>query len=473
MYTNAIEAENFLTGNVGGLGAGKLRYAAWRGKTATPRNFPQETAETTQSGTIHGIGVLPDEPTWHDVNCNNAREWFTYILQNAEKMKTSIVLQIFNAAFLEWVYQEGIKAWNSKRIGYVTDTGEFSFCLCEGKTSEGQMAPLVAKFGKHGNGFQEMEIVEAPCNPATPTQYHLRRIYGLKKWASSENPLNPDTNTWWNSDTPSQIISHYGLFSVSTTQTYEWMKICPSCSGGGKVTCSAPCVADQYGNCMKPCNGKVIKCDEACPGTTVPDTPTGPCPCDCNDVQGIQKFYLSKNKTDSSIPVNVNGRTMKCTPRDASKKYSWDCNNVMSQIQTKLQEMKGLGQLPAVGAALATTATVASQNTPCPCDCVEVDAVIPMYVNLTQTGNDDIPFDVPYTSRVCKPVEQSSKYKVDCTQIQKALTEGGYSMSGLGDCGCGNCNGKSNLSANTNDSWKYWSLLGVLLIGGIYFVVKK
>ena len=104
---------------------------------------------------------------------------------------------------------------------------------------------------------------------------------------------------------------------------------------------------------------------------------------------------------------------------------------------------------------------------------MEVDAVIPMYVNLTQTGNDDIPFDVPYTSRVCKPVEQSSKYKIDCTQIQKALTEGGYSMSGLGDCGCGNCNGKSNLSANTNDSWKYWSLLGVLLIGGIYFVVKK
>lgn len=413
-----------------------------------------------------GMGALPEEPHWTQVNCGNAWEWFDYIVKNANSMKTSPAAQIFAACFLEWVWQQGIKARSANKIKLLPakiggNTEEFSFCLCEARQPDNSIKlPMVAKFGARGQGWQEMEIAGPPCSIMsgdTRTYYQVGRIYGTRKWA--ENPDDSLKAIWWDSDMLVNIVSHYGLFSVSPIQTYDWMKVCSPCGTGGGSTlkCVAPCRDNGKGNCVKDCAGGVIPCDfpcevvkkpcmKDCNGKQIPceqncinkpdgGTMTTDKPCNCKDVTSKIPLYFTKTQVANSVPVKITRKVTKCTPVAGKKVVHWDCEADKARLQTELNSMKGMGAIPNMVGSAKTGALTSAAGTsqPCPTNCVE--ALVESTYYMSETPSDGaVQFNLDVTETICEPIEEAGNLSVDCNEVLAALKAKGYNLSGLSGC---------------------------------------
>ena len=444
MYADNQTANNFLDGNMGSLSAGKLRYAGWRGKMTKPRNFPQETAETT--GNLFGMGTLFNNPK--DINCDNAIDVLKSIIKNAySNWKQHPEYRIEHGAFAEWAWQNGANAYSLGKGFRLGNSSEYVSCICP---------TLFFHMGKSSNDATMIEVVE----------YNGTSV--VQRIMTQKSRIGGSYIYPWQTDIHS-IDRRYFLIDVRNVPTVGWMqelwKSQKCKTGGGGTSCPAPCVLDEKGNCMKTCNGVVIPCDKPCEPETPPTPGTDCCEiCEATSKKGTTQFYLSKNKTDKSIPVMVRGKTIECIPKNPDKQYQWDCDQVIKQIESYLgnspntNTASGVGHLGFgvigsgyVGARKVTAGEIAgaTANTPCPCDCKEIDGQVQMYVNTNKTGEGDIPFTLPYTTVDCKgkgglnpdgtPKDKISNLKINCDDIKNAIAQQGYSMSGFGDCGCGDC----------------------------------
>ena len=471
MYISNQTANNFLNGNMGSLSAGKLRYAGWRGKMTTPRNFPQETAEPTSSGYldmfrggVRGLGAI-DKGQWDEPhpsfikNCDDFFHWFTAVMTPMTEGMTYVgTLQ--KAAVIEWAFQEGVRQSRAGNVGANLNEGQ-AICICPSNKLVVIMGPKTDAGIIGGTGekayIRKIQIWDG-CNSNGKSTYLIWNRITI----GNEDEYN---SVWWDGDSNSIAARYKPVGSGNNnTPTPNWFaNLCECSTSPDKPGCPPPCVLDEKGNCMKPCNGAVIPCDAPCEPEkppTPPDTDKGGCCeiCEATSKQGTTQFYLSKNKTDKSIPVMVRGKTIECTPKNPDKQYQWDCDQVMKQIQSYLgnssNTSSGVGYLGfngAIGTRRATAGQIATATakTGCPCDCKEIDGQVQMYVNTNKTGEGDIPFTLPYTSVDCKgkgglnpdgsPKDKIENLKINCDDIKNAIAQQGYSVSGLGDCGCGNC----------------------------------
>lgn len=136
--------------------------------------------------------------------------------------------------------------------------------------------------------------------------------------------------------------------------------------------------------------------------TTEPD-----CPCDCSKQIVAEQIYINPTRTDSTdTPVKIKVQKRVCTSKDNEKKYIFDCNTSLEEINRQLNSgLNGLAD--------------------CPCDCID-QLVEQTYYISSKPMTGSIPFTVNTEKIVCNDTNEILNKKVDCEELKASLRARGY-----------------------------------------------
>lgn len=131
------------------------------------------------------------------------------------------------------------------------------------------------------------------------------------------------------------------------------------------------------------------------------------CPCDCEKQIVAEQIYINPTRTDSTdTPVKIKVQKRVCTSKDNEKKYIFDCNTSLEEINRQLNSgLNGLAD--------------------CPCDCID-QLVEQTYYISTKQMQGSIPFTVNTEKIVCNDTNEILNKKVDCEELKASLRARGY-----------------------------------------------
>lgn len=131
------------------------------------------------------------------------------------------------------------------------------------------------------------------------------------------------------------------------------------------------------------------------------------CPCDCEKQIVAEQIYINPTRTDSTdTPVKIKVQKRVCTSKDNEKKYIFDCNTSLEEINRQLNSgLNGLAD--------------------CPCSCID-QLVEQTYYISTKQMQGSIPFTVNTEKIVCNDTNEILNKKVDCEELKASLRARGY-----------------------------------------------
>ncbi len=131
------------------------------------------------------------------------------------------------------------------------------------------------------------------------------------------------------------------------------------------------------------------------------------CPCDCEKQIVAEQIYINPTRTDSTdTPVKIKVQKRVCTSKDNEKKYIFDCNTSLEEINRQLNSgLNGLAD--------------------CQCDCID-QLVEQTYYISTKQMQGSIPFTVNTEKIVCNDTNEILNKKVDCEELKASLRARGY-----------------------------------------------
>jgi hypothetical protein len=140
------------------------------------------------------------------------------------------------------------------------------------------------------------------------------------------------------------------------------------------------------------------------------------CPCECEKQVVSEQIYINPVRTDASdTPIKVKVQKRVCTSKDNEKKYIFDCNTSIEEINRQLNSgLNGLAD--------------------CPCDCID-QLVEQTYYISSKPMAGSIPFTVQTEKIVCNDTNEILNKKVDCEELKASLRARGYtSLADRFDC---------------------------------------
>ncbi|MFY8162180.1 MAG: hypothetical protein ACOVNU_12680, partial [Candidatus Kapaibacteriota bacterium] len=120
-----------------------------------------------------------------------------------------------------------------------------------------------------------------------------------------------------------------------------------------------------------------------------------------------EQIYINPTRTDSTdTPVKIKVQKRVCTSKDNEKKYIFDCNTSLEEINRQLNSgLNGLAD--------------------CPCSCID-QLVEQTYYISTKQMQGSIPFTVNTEKIVCNDTNEILNKKVDCEELKASLRARGY-----------------------------------------------